>query len=329
MTDDTTPASRTGVSRYFDYEGPVHYIDYGGKPDGPLVVCVHGLGGSAISFDLIARLLAAECRIYAIDLVGHGRTPVLGRSATVGASRRVVDHFLREVVGEPAVLIGNSMGGLISLLQASKRPDSVAGLVLIGPALPLTGLVLKDVRRALEFAVLAMPGVGTTVVSLWTRFASAERQVGRMMRLVAKDPTRIPDDFRQAAAALAEERRRLPGNPNALVQAARSVVFVIGSPWYATQLEGVRSPVLLIHGQHDRLVSIRQADAAAKKFDTWRFEVMDHVGHVPQLEDPALVAATILEWMFEEAPEVSDSAAEAKAVEMVVDVRETPSRRRA
>ena len=75
MTDDTTPASRTGVSRYFDYEGPVHYIDYGGKPDGPLVVCVHGLGGSAISFDLIARLLAAECRIYAIDLSATAGPP--------------------------------------------------------------------------------------------------------------------------------------------------------------------------------------------------------------------------------------------------------------
>lgn len=323
MTRDVPPGTRTGVSRYFDYDGPVHYIDYGGKPDGPLVVCVHGLGGSAISFDLIATLLAAECRIYAVDLVGHGRTPVLGRSATVGANRRVVDHFLSDVVGEPAILIGNSMGGLISLLQASKRPESVAGLVLIGPALPLTGLVLKDARRALEFAVLALPGIGTTVVSLWTRFASAERQVTRMMRLVAKDPTQIPDDFRRAAAALAEERRRLPGNPNALVQAARSVVFVIGSPWYATQLEGVAAPVLLIHGQHDRLVSIRQADAAAQKFDSWRFEIMDHVGHVPQLEDPGLVAATILEWMFEETPEVAEAAEAAEPVEVVVDVRET------
>ncbi len=325
MAGDTS--SRTGISRYFDYDGPVHYIDYGGKADGPLVVCVHGLGGSAISFDLIARLLAAECRIYSVDLVGHGRTPVLGRSATVGASRRVVDHFLREVVGEPAVLIGNSMGGLISLLQASERPDSVAGLVLIGPALPLTGLVLKDIRRALEFAVLAMPGIGTTVVSLWTRFASAERQVGRMLRLVAKDPTRIPEDFRHAAAALTEERRRLPGNPNALVQAARSVVFVVGSPWYATRLEGVTSEVLLIHGTHDRLVSIRQADAAAQKFDSWRFEVMDHVGHVPQLEDPGLVAATILEWMFEESPDVSAAAEEAKPREVVVDVRERAAQR--
>ncbi len=315
-----------GTSRFFDYDGPVHYIDYGGKPDGPLVVCVHGLGGSALSFNLIADLLAAECRIYAVDLVGHGRTPVLGRSATVGENRRVVDHFLRNVVGEPAVLIGNSMGGLIALLQAAQRPQSTAGLVLIGPALPLTGLVLKDFRRALEFVVLATPGVGTAVVSLWTRFASAERQVGRMLRLVARDPSRIPDEFRHAAAALAEERRRLPGNPNALVQAARSVVFVVSSPWYAAQLEGVSAPVLLIHGQHDRLVSIRQAEASAQRFDSWRFEVMDHVGHVPQLEDPGLVAATILEWMFEESPEVAAGAEEAEPAEIVVDVREKSRR---
>ncbi|MEI2716610.1 MAG: alpha/beta hydrolase [Candidatus Nanopelagicales bacterium] len=324
---DTAARGPAGTSRYFDYDGPVHYLDYGGRRDGPLVVCVHGLGGSAISFDLIAALLAAECRIYAVDLIGHGRTPVLGRSATVGANRRVVDHFMREVVGEPAVVIGNSMGGLIALLQAAKRPDSVAGLVLIGPALPLTGLVLKDVRRAVEFAVLATPGLGSAVVSLWTRFASAERQVGRMLRLVALDPTKIPDEFRHAATALAEERRRFSGNHNALVQAARSVVFAITSPWYVAQLEGVRSPVLLIHGRHDRLVSIRQADEAAQKYDSWRFEVMDHVGHVPQLEDPALVTDTILEWMFTERPEVADQAEGAQLVEAVVDVREQRSRR--
>ena len=104
---------------------------------------------------------------------------------------------------------------------------------------------------------------------------------------------------------------------------------MVGSPWYATQLEGVSAPVLLIHGQHDRLVSIRQADAAAQKFDSWRFEVMDHVGHVPQLEDPGLVAATILEWMFEESPEVSDAAAEAQPVDIVVDVRDANKARRA
>ena len=170
MTRDVPPGTRTGVSRYFDYDGPVHYIDYGGKPDGPLVVCVHGLGGSAISFDLIATLLAAECRIYAVDLVGHGRTPVLGRSATVGANRRVVDHFLSDVVGEPAILIGNSMGGLISLLQASKRPESVAGLVLIGPALPLTGLVLKDARRALHVKAASFQDETDQINHLWFVF---------------------------------------------------------------------------------------------------------------------------------------------------------------
>lgn len=318
---------KTGISRYFDHEGPVHYLDYGGNPEGPLVVCVHGLGGSAISFDLIAPLLAAQCRVYAIDLVGHGRTPVLGRSATVGANRRVVDAFLTDVVGEPAILVGNSMGGLLSLLQAAKRPESIAGLCLIGPALPLTGLVLRDFRRILEFAVLATPGLGDAVVSLWSRFASAEQQVSRMLRLVAQDPTRIPAEFSAAAAALSDERRKFSGNHNALVQAARSVVYVVTGPWYAAQLEAVAAPVLLIHGQHDRLVSVRQANATAQRFSSWRYELMDEVGHVPQLEEPALVAATILRWMFDEAPDVAVAAATAEPREIVVDVRERAARR--
>lgn len=319
------PRVRRRESRYFDYDGPVHYLDHGGVPDGPLVVCVHGLGGSAITFDLIAPLLATRCRVYAIDLIGHGRTPVLGRSATVGENRRVLDHFLTEVVGEPAVLVGNSMGGLLAAFHAAKRPDSTAGLVLVNPALPLTGFVLRDLRIVLQFLALSAPGVGGLVVSLWNRLASAERQVARMIRLVAQDPTRIPQETLEAAIALAEERRHYPNSATALVQAARSVVWIVTSPWYGSQLDSVTAPVLLIHGTHDRLVSIRHADAAAQKHESWRFEALEQVGHVAMIEEPELVVETIFDWLFGETGDAATAAARARPVEPVVDVTDSPA----
>lgn len=316
------PRVRRPESRYFDYDGPVHYLDHGGDPDGPLVVCVHGLGGSAITFDLIAPLLAARCRVYAIDLVGHGRTPALGRSATVGENRRVLDHFLAEVVGEPAILVGNSMGGLLSAFQAAKRPESVAGLVLVSPALPLTGLVLRDLRIVVQFLLLSAPGVGGLGVALWNRLASAERQVARMIRLVAQDPARIPQETLDAAIALAEERRHYPDSAAALVQAARSVVWIVTSPWYAAQLDRVEAPVVLIHGTFDRLVSIRHAAAVATKYESWRFETLD-VGHVPMIEEPDLVVATVFDWLFGDAAEAAAAAADARTIDRVIDVTDT------
>ena len=68
-------------------------------------------------------------------------SPAAGRSTTVGANRRLLDRFINEVAGEPVVLVGNSMGGMISILEAAASPDQVRGAVLVDPALPRPLLV--------------------------------------------------------------------------------------------------------------------------------------------------------------------------------------------
>ena len=57
--------ARTGTSHWVDIDGQTHYRDYGGPADGPLIVCIHGLGGSSLNWDLIARHLTDECRVVA------------------------------------------------------------------------------------------------------------------------------------------------------------------------------------------------------------------------------------------------------------------------
>lgn len=314
---------RATVSRYFDHDGPVHYRDYGGDNDGPLVVCVHGLNGSALDFELLAPLLAARCRVYAVDLIGHGRTPALGRSATVGANRDMVARFLRDVVGEPALLVGNSMGGLVAALLAARTPKAVAGLVLISPALPLTTLLLRDVRTVAQFLVLSAPGLGGVLIGAYQRLASAELQVARTIRSVVTDPTRVPQEVVDAATALIDERRRYAGNAAALVEAARSLLWVVQSPWYSAQLDRIEAPVLLVHGSQDRLVSIRHASAVAERFESWRFETLEHAGHVPMLEEPDMVAATVFDWLFSDAAEAAEEAASARIHQIVIDVSDS------
>jgi alpha/beta hydrolase fold len=63
-----------GRSRWIDLDGPVHYVDFGGPEDGPGIVCVHGLGGSAVNWSAIAPLLTGRYRLLAPDLAGHGLT---------------------------------------------------------------------------------------------------------------------------------------------------------------------------------------------------------------------------------------------------------------
>jgi len=300
------------TDHWVDIDGPVHYRDYGGPPDGPLVVCIHGLGGSALNWDLVATHMTGRCRVVALDLPGHGLTEAGRRSTSVHANQHIVHRFLTEVTGAPAILMGNSMGGLLAVVQATSAPRTTSGVVLIAPALPAAGVMVGDLRMILEFAVLATPGVGSLIVGLWTRLASAEAQVTRMLGVVAADPTRFPREAVEAAIDQAEVRRHFRGTARHLVEAARSVVLMSQGRSYVKRLQELATPVLLIHGGRDRIVSARTAHAAAARRPEWTFHLMEDVGHVPQLEEPELTAQTILQWLGENPDVERDAALAAK-----------------
>src|SRR5215475_8394327 len=104
------------VSKHVDLDGPVHYLDFGGS--GPPLVCVHGLSGSALNWMAVGPALTDRYRVLALDLRGFGRTP-LGSGTRLRDNRRLLDLFIGEVAGGPAILVGNSMGGLLSVTQAA------------------------------------------------------------------------------------------------------------------------------------------------------------------------------------------------------------------
>src|SRR5438105_12468165 len=129
-------------SRTVDLDGPVHFADFGGS--GPTMILVHGLGGSHANWAAVGPGLAARARVVAPDLAGFGRTPLGDRAATVQTNRRILDRFVDAVADGPVILIGNSMGGLIAMMEAARRPGKVAALVLVGPAQPRPSRTLID-----------------------------------------------------------------------------------------------------------------------------------------------------------------------------------------
>ncbi|HRY10183.1 MAG: alpha/beta hydrolase [Actinobacteria bacterium] len=298
----------TGTDHWVDIDGPTHYRDYGGPQDGPLIVCVHGLGGSALNWDLVAPHLTHSCRVLALDLPGHGLTEAGHRSTSVHANQHLIHRFLTEVTGSPAILMGNSMGGLLAVVQATSAPRTTSGVVLIAPALPAAGFMVGDLRMVLEFAVLATPGIGSLIVDLWTRLATAEQQVTRMLRVVTVDPAKLPREALDAAITQAEVRRQFRGTARHLVEAARSVVLMSQGRNYVKRLQALATPVLLIHGGRDRIVSARSAHAAASRRPEWTFHLMEDVGHVPQIQEPEGTAQIVLGWLAEN-PEISQQAA--------------------
>jgi pimeloyl-ACP methyl ester carboxylesterase len=286
------------VSRTADLGGPTHYLDFGGPAEAPLLVAVHGLGGAAWNWLALAPLLQPHVRIQAIDLAGHGLSPAAGRSTTVGANRRLLDRFIREVAQEPVVLVGNSMGGLISILEASAAPDQVRGAVLVDPALPRPLISRVDARVAAQFAVTALPVVGAAALARRRARQSAEEIIRQGLSMCTVDLDRVPQDVIEAGVRTVRQRNNQEFPTSDVVRAGRSVVERMSrTPQLRRAMASIQRPVLLIHGDHDRLVPIAAARQAAKKFPGWRLEVAENVGHVPMLEAADWTAIRILDWL--------------------------------
>ena len=262
------------------------------------MVCVHGLGGSLVNWAAVAPSLSKTCRVIALDLAGFGRTRSHGRSTSVNANQRLLHRFLTEVCGDPAILVGNSMGGLIAVLQTDAHPETVAGIVLIDPALPVGLASRPDPRVAAIFGLYAVPAVGRSVVARRRSSGSAEEVAMALLRLCCADPSLVPRPIVDQHLALARERNDYPDVDAELIVAARSLLWVLARRRvHASLLHNITVPVLLLHGDRDRLVPIASARTAAAANPTWRFEVAVGVGHVPQLEVPDWTISLILDWL--------------------------------
>ncbi len=286
-----------GESRTVDLGGPVHYVDFGGPTDAPVVVLVHGLGGSHLNWDLFAPLVRERVRVLALDLPGFGRSEPDGRKASVAANVAVLHRFLTEVVGEPAVLVGNSMGGMISILETGEHPEAVRGLVLLDPAIPGPRRAL-DPTVAVMFALYALPFVGERFLWWRRQRSSPLTRVRQMLELCGVDPDGVPPSVIDRSVTLLEERRDIDGMDQAFLGAARSVLRLLADPRrYRSAMASIDVPVLLVHGDRDRLVPVQAARDVAARHPAWRYLEWSGVGHVPQLQEPDRLAAAVLDWL--------------------------------
>jgi glycerol-3-phosphate dehydrogenase len=293
--------------------GPIHYEDFGGS--GPALVLVHGLGGGAVNWRAVAPALAARARVVALDLVGFGRTPPEGRSARVPANRQSLDRFLDAVVGAPAILVGNSMGGLLALMEASVEPAKVAGLVLVAPALPPPWRARIDPAVWAGFALYSLPGVAEWYLRRRQARLGADGVVREVMRLLCADPARVPADIRAAHVGLVEERlARMPWANRTFLEAARSLVGLLRRRRrFARMVAGIQARALVIHGTRDRLVPLAAAEGLARQRPDWALDVFPDVGHVPMLEAAGPFVASVTRWLDGPGRTAAARAAEAPA----------------
>jgi pimeloyl-ACP methyl ester carboxylesterase len=290
-----------GASMHVDIDGPVHLVDHGGT--GRPILLIHGLGGSHVNWSAVADPFTAYGAVRAIDLIGFGRTGPHDRSSSVGAQREMVIEYLRRSEGGPAVLVGNSMGGLISMLVARAAPELVHSLVLVDPALPIVRpRVDPGMMRGIGLPLV--PGFGPRAFR--NAYADAvqhpERLMDEMFSVIFADPSRMRPDDRRQALAMAQERAAMPWAADAFVEAARSIFrIVVRGRTFAGRVASIAAPAVVVHGDRDRLVDVASARWLIRQRAGWDLEVMQDIGHVPQLEAPDDFMRIVGRWLADDA----------------------------
>jgi pimeloyl-ACP methyl ester carboxylesterase len=215
----------------------------------------------------------------------------------VQANVEVLDRFLAEVVGRPAVLVGNSMGGMISILEAAGAPEKVTGLVLLDAAVPGPRRALDPLVAAM-FAVSAVPMLGERLVRLRRKRQTTLRRVRDLLSLCGVDPDALPAEVIDRSVTLLDERKDVEGMDKAFLTAARSLLYLLADPRrYRAAMASITVPVLMVHGDRDRLIPVEAARDMSQRLPAWQYLELAEVGHVPQLQVPEQLAGEVVPWL--------------------------------
>lgn len=278
-------------------QGLIHWKDYGGT--GETIIAVHGLGGSLANWDAIGPRLAHHGHAVAIDLPGFGLSPPGPDWSLETHATTVIDaigHF-----GPPAVVIGNSMGGLISEMTASSRPDLVKALVLISPAtpprLPDPNIDWPTARRLL---LNATPGVGPMLVRRMMESTTPREMINETLRRITHKPGRIPLEVVEALIEVAQRRRSLPWATDAVPKTGQSIRRLFTRPSrMVAMIRDIRAPTLVIQGVSDPIVSPHSVEWLCSLRPDWTLVQLEDTGHIPQLDAPIRTLSAIEPWLEE------------------------------
>ena len=284
--------------RFTPWTGPVEGAT-GGAHERALYV--HGLGGASTNWTDLAALLAVRFDGWAVDLPGFGRSqpPPRARYSIRGHVRAVVD-VLEHITGlpgdgegRPVHLVGNSLGGLVSLLVAARRPDLVASLTLISPAMPVYRVPPAFSRALLLLLVPGIPSLAARRIGGIT----PEESVRAMVRMCFGQPSAVPPERLEQAVQEMRERAEQPWADRALTHSMRGLITSYLKVGAANAWRAARSltmPTLVVWGSKDRLVDPALAPRLAATVPDARLLVMDGVGHVAMLEAPEPTARAVL-----------------------------------
>lgn len=245
----------------------LHVRDTGPK-NAPVVIMLHGLGSSLHTWEPWATGLSSRYRVIRYDLPGFGLTGPDPTGDYSDARAAVVLGALMDALSvKKAALIGNSMGGKLAWQFAAAHPNRVSKLILISP----DGYASPGFEYDKPAKVPAVARVLPYTLPTW------------MLRMnlapAYADKNRLTDDV----VARYRDLMLAPGVRTALLDRTAQVLLQHPEP----MLRRIQAPTLLVWGEKDALIPIKNAQDYLKVLPHCRAVSFPNLGHVPQEEDPA------------------------------------------
>ncbi len=256
---------------------------------GPAVVLLHGGGidSASLSWRLAVEALAPYSRVYAPDLPGYGASDKPPIAYTTEFFIEFMQRLLDALELPTVNLIGLSMGGAIALGVALRAPQRIEKLVLVDSY----GLQERFPWHFLVWALTRWPTLQNIAV-LPIRYSKVLLRWG--MRVLTGNPSFITPE-------LVEEVAQWARHPHARRAFAWWLRDEIG--WnsvktnFLRELARIEAPVLLIHGERDRVVPVEAARRAHRLLKNARLFVISGCGHWAPRERPEEVHRAILEFL--------------------------------
>lgn len=240
------------------------------------LLCIHGFDSSLFEFRRLLPQLATAGQAWALDMLGFGFTD---RSVYPAISPQAIKQhlydFWRQMIGQPCILVGASMGGAAAIDFALTHGDAIAGLVLLDSA---------------GFA--AGPAMGKLMVPPLDSWATAFLRNPIVRRNISRQAY-----FNQAfvtpdAELCAALHLQCPRWKDALIAFTKSG----GYNFLSRRIQAITCPTLVLWGEQDRILGTKDALRFQQTIPDCELVWVPNCGHVPHLEKPEVTAAAILQF---------------------------------
>lgn len=247
-----------------------------GRTNAQLALLIHGWSSSWYALSPLVSVVARRYRSVAIDLPGYGSSERLHGTTTIDRYVDLLATLIQEITDSPAVLIGHSMGGMISATLALRYPQLIERMVLIGPT------ISGDLSTWIKLLI--------SPLIMLQRFQVADRLVSAMDPYLLNVIDRLmrPASFAERSAISEETYLRLRADARRPGQGRirAETYLAMQNHDLRGRLGQIETPSLIIWGAEDNTVPLRDAGVVADEWRSADLRIVPKAGHWPQFETP-------------------------------------------